>query len=42
VHSVMTYGIIYYVHMRELRLYFYFMCFVGFAIRCTLLYLFIL
>ena len=38
VHSIMTYGVIYYVHMRELGLCFYFLCFVGFIIRCTLRY----
>ena len=34
----MTYGVIYYVHMREMGLCFYLLCFVGFTIRCTLLY----
>ena len=38
VHSIRTYGLIYYVHMRELGQYFYFLCFVGLTIRCTSLY----
>jgi len=33
-HSIMTHGVIYYVHMKELGQCFCFLCFVGFIIKC--------
>jgi hypothetical protein len=32
---IMIHGIIYYIHMKELRLCFCFLCFVGFIVKCV-------